>query len=262
MTVWAGWHVLESIPPRSSIQTRLRVSGIRDGVVFLPFHHGYWDDPDTGPRAANERPITGWDSLSKQPIDKTAVAAVRLLDRDGQPSQAPTNTASAPRVAERREYRLPPAVLPPSPSRSSRERGTEPGGSPLLRNVHRGEAELERELHAVGERHATFHDPARHGRLAPLVPGDRKALVGRYGHELTDDQDPQASSPPAAASREMAAGLLGVSAQILTSPERATQSAAVYGGIDLSAQQTNQADRWPSVEAFSSTAHRSGPKTS
>lgn len=116
------------------------------------------DDPDTGPRAANERPITGWDPLSKQPIDKTAVAAVRLLDRDGQPSQAPTNTASAPRVAERREYRLPPAVLPPSPSRSSRERDTEPGGSPFLRKVHRGEAELERELHAVGERHATFHE--------------------------------------------------------------------------------------------------------
>jgi len=88
--------MLEVSSPRASVRARLRVSGIRDGVVFLPFHYGYWDDPDTAPRAANELTITDWDPLSKQPIFKTAAAAVRLLDRDGQPSQAPTNTASAP----------------------------------------------------------------------------------------------------------------------------------------------------------------------
>ena len=64
--------------------------------MFLPFHYGYWDHPDTGRRAANELTITDWDPLSKQPIFKTAAAAIRLLDRDGQPSAAPTTTASAP----------------------------------------------------------------------------------------------------------------------------------------------------------------------
>ncbi len=88
--------LLEVSSPRASVQGRLRISGIRDGVVFLPFHYGYWDDPESGPRAANELTITDWDPMSKQPIFKTAAAAVRLLERDGQPSQAPTNTASAP----------------------------------------------------------------------------------------------------------------------------------------------------------------------
>ena len=88
--------LLEVSSPRASVRARLRVSGIRDGVVFLPFHYGYWDHPDTGLRAANELTITDWDPLSKQPIFKTAAASIRLLDRDGQPSAAPTTTASAP----------------------------------------------------------------------------------------------------------------------------------------------------------------------
>ena len=88
--------LLEVASPRAGVRARLRVSGIRDGVVFLPFHYGYWDHPDTGRRAANELTITDWDPLSKQPIFKTAAAAIRLLDRDGQPSAAPTTTASAP----------------------------------------------------------------------------------------------------------------------------------------------------------------------
>lgn len=88
--------LVEVSSPRSSVQGRLRISGIRDGVVFLPFHYGYWDDPDQAPRAANELTITDWDPLSKQPMFKTAAACVRLLTRDGQPSPAPTNTASAP----------------------------------------------------------------------------------------------------------------------------------------------------------------------
>jgi anaerobic selenocysteine-containing dehydrogenase len=88
--------LVEVSSPRASVRARLRLSGIRDGALFLPFHYGYWDDPDTDPRAANELTITDWDPLSKQPIFKTAAAAVRLVTRDGQPSQAPTNTASAP----------------------------------------------------------------------------------------------------------------------------------------------------------------------
>jgi hypothetical protein len=83
------------------VRGRLRVSGIRDGVVFLPFHYGYWDDDEAGPeaagRAANELTLTDCDPVSKQPIFKTAAAAVRLLEKSsGSPSPAPTTTASSP----------------------------------------------------------------------------------------------------------------------------------------------------------------------
>ncbi len=92
--------LLEVVSPRASLQARLRISGIRDGVIFLPFHYGYWDVPGHRPRAANELTITDWDPLSKQPLFKTAAAAVRLVERDGERSLAPTTTASAPVYAD------------------------------------------------------------------------------------------------------------------------------------------------------------------
>lgn len=94
--------LLEVTSPRGAVRARLRVSGIRDGVLFLPFHYGYWDaaEPHRG-RAANELTITDWDPCSKQPIFKTAAAMVRLVERsDGTPSAAPTTTASRPVVAD------------------------------------------------------------------------------------------------------------------------------------------------------------------
>jgi anaerobic selenocysteine-containing dehydrogenase len=64
--------------PRAAIQVRARIAGIRPGVVFVPFHYGYFDveGDNRMPRAANELTITAWDPVSKQPIFK--VAAVRV----------------------------------------------------------------------------------------------------------------------------------------------------------------------------------------
>jgi predicted molibdopterin-dependent oxidoreductase YjgC len=54
---------------RGVIEGRVRISGVRPGVVFVPFHYGYWDvAADAGPggggspapRAANEATITAW----------------------------------------------------------------------------------------------------------------------------------------------------------------------------------------------------------
>jgi predicted molibdopterin-dependent oxidoreductase YjgC len=93
--------LLEVSTPRGSVRARLRISGIRDGVLFLPFHYGYWDDHGRDhDRAANELTPTDWDPVSKQPIFKTAAAAVRKvrLSRGGR-SQAPTTTGSAPVAA-------------------------------------------------------------------------------------------------------------------------------------------------------------------
>jgi anaerobic selenocysteine-containing dehydrogenase len=66
---------------RGSVLAPARIGGVRSGVVFIPFHYGYWDRPDAQPhRAANEMTLTAWDPVSKQPIFK--VAAVRVA-REG-----------------------------------------------------------------------------------------------------------------------------------------------------------------------------------
>ncbi len=96
----AEGDLAELTTPRGSVQARVRVSGIRPGVVFVPFHYGYWDAGGAGPdgvgRAANELTITDWDPASKQPIFKTAAVAVRRIAPGDGPSPAPTTTASAP----------------------------------------------------------------------------------------------------------------------------------------------------------------------
>jgi anaerobic selenocysteine-containing dehydrogenase len=87
--------------PRGSLEAKARISGIREGVVFAPFHYGYFDEPggdspNGHARAANELTITDWDSVSKQPLFKVAAARVTKVDADNEPSPAPTTTASAP----------------------------------------------------------------------------------------------------------------------------------------------------------------------
>src|SRR5215204_4252432 len=88
--------------PRGTLEAKARISGIREGVVFVRFHYGYFDEPEGDspnghPRAANELTITDWDPVSKQPIFKVAAARVsKVADADGEPSPAPTTTASAP----------------------------------------------------------------------------------------------------------------------------------------------------------------------
>ncbi|GAA3262001.1 molybdopterin oxidoreductase family protein [Nonomuraea helvata] len=104
---FAEGDLLEIATARGSVRARLRITEMRDGLVFLPFHYGYWDLPGgCGPgagsgRAANELTITDWDPVSKQPLFKTAAARVSLVEVcPGTPSLAPTTTASRPVSAE------------------------------------------------------------------------------------------------------------------------------------------------------------------
>jgi predicted molibdopterin-dependent oxidoreductase YjgC len=67
--------------PRGSILVPARIGGPPEGVVFVPFHYGYWDTGDAAgpgnqPRAANELTITLWDPVSKQPRFKAAAVNV------------------------------------------------------------------------------------------------------------------------------------------------------------------------------------------
>ncbi|MBT1004070.1 nitrate reductase [Paenarthrobacter sp. DKR-5] len=100
----AEGDLLRVSSPRGSIQAKARITGIRTGVVFVPFHYGYWDTdgshgPDDAGRAANELTITDWDACSKQPIFKTAAARIERVRAADGPAPAPTNTASAPASA-------------------------------------------------------------------------------------------------------------------------------------------------------------------
>ncbi|MDQ3794555.1 MAG: nitrate reductase [Actinomycetota bacterium] len=85
--------------PRGSLEARARISGIKEGVVFAPFHYGYFDSDGPGgrPRAANELTITEWDPASKQPLYKVgAVKVTKVANAGGTPAPAPTTAASAP----------------------------------------------------------------------------------------------------------------------------------------------------------------------
>jgi anaerobic selenocysteine-containing dehydrogenase len=113
----------EVTTPRGTVRARVRVCGIRDGVLFLPFHYGYWDIKNPGEdRAANELTLTDWDPASKQPLFKTAAAAItRVRSGDGA-APAPTTTASAPLDPD-----VPPTVGGPA-ARTEERDATATGG--------------------------------------------------------------------------------------------------------------------------------------
>jgi anaerobic selenocysteine-containing dehydrogenase len=77
--------MVEISSARGAIHAAVRIGGIREGVLFVPFHYGYWDaaDPDQHgaqyDRAANELTITDWDPASKQPIFKLAAVRIRQV---------------------------------------------------------------------------------------------------------------------------------------------------------------------------------------
>lgn len=99
----AEGDLVEVRSARGVVRAAARISGTREGVVFVPFHYGYWDtDHVDGPhgdddgRAANELTLTAWDPVSKQPLFKAGVVAVtRVAAGDGR-APAPDVAASAP----------------------------------------------------------------------------------------------------------------------------------------------------------------------
>ena len=77
-------QMLRISSPRGAVEVAARIGGPREGVVFIPFHYGYWDEgddagPDGRPRAANELTMTIWDPVSKQPQLKTAAVKVEKI---------------------------------------------------------------------------------------------------------------------------------------------------------------------------------------
>jgi anaerobic selenocysteine-containing dehydrogenase len=107
---------------RGQIDVPARISGIRPGTVFAPFHYGYFDEEAGSgrnglPRAANEVTLTEWDAVSKQPFFKAgAVRVQKLADGGGMPAPAPTIGAPAPLMTA---SRVPPTQGGPAAEASS-----------------------------------------------------------------------------------------------------------------------------------------------
>ena len=55
-----------------------RIGDIEPGLLFIPFHYGYWDHPERA-RAANELTLTGWDPVSKEPYFKFSAVRIRKV---------------------------------------------------------------------------------------------------------------------------------------------------------------------------------------
>ena len=74
----ANGDMVEVTSRRGQVLEPAQVGNIREGLVFLPFHYGYWDHPDR-PRAANELTIKEWDAISKQPHYKYGAVRIRKV---------------------------------------------------------------------------------------------------------------------------------------------------------------------------------------
>ena len=62
---------------RGAIEVPVRITRVRPGTVFVPFHYG---DMDGSGRAANELTITAWDPVSKQPQFKGGAVSVTTVE--------------------------------------------------------------------------------------------------------------------------------------------------------------------------------------
>lgn len=70
--------MIEVVSRRGKVIEPARVGDIEAGHLFIPFHYGYWDNPNR-PRAANELTITEWDPVSKQPHFKYAAVQIHKV---------------------------------------------------------------------------------------------------------------------------------------------------------------------------------------
>jgi anaerobic selenocysteine-containing dehydrogenase len=65
--------------PRGKMYAPAVIGNIIPGLVFIPFHYGYWDHPDRL-RAANELTIDEWDPVSKQPHYKYGAVRIKKAE--------------------------------------------------------------------------------------------------------------------------------------------------------------------------------------
>lgn len=72
----AEGDMIEVESRRGKVTEPAKIGGIEPGLLFIPFHYGYWDDPGRS-RAANELTIAEWDPVSKQPHFKYSAVKIQ-----------------------------------------------------------------------------------------------------------------------------------------------------------------------------------------
>ena len=92
----ADGDMVEVESRRGKVSEPARIGGIEPGIIFIPFHYGYWDNDDRS-RAANELTISEWDPVSKQPhfkysAVKISKASEGILDKIGDAVEAIKDT--------------------------------------------------------------------------------------------------------------------------------------------------------------------------
>lgn len=176
---------------RGAIEVPARLGGIERGRIFVPFHYGYWDDPERA-RAANELTIFEWDEVSKQPHYKyAAVKIVRIevpeTDQpEGQTAKAPGLLGRAKQAAQA----VAELVAPP------RQHVQE-----YLGLLEGSEQALAPALEQVAEAHRA--EPDIYNECLMLAAWSRqelealRVLIARYGeaHETEPDRLGKAVSP-------------------------------------------------------------------
>jgi hypothetical protein len=85
----AEGDMVEVASRRGKVQAKARIGDVLPGHVFIPFHYGNWDEPESdhyGPdgraRAANEMTLTAWDVVSRQPSFKYAAVKVAKVGKE------------------------------------------------------------------------------------------------------------------------------------------------------------------------------------
>ena len=96
-------HMVRLTSRRGKVEAAIRIGEVLPGHLFMPFHYGYWDEPERA-RAANELTIYEWDPVSKQPHFKYAAVQMKKIRKavtaqpekmDGEPSGVMREVVSA-----------------------------------------------------------------------------------------------------------------------------------------------------------------------
>jgi ferredoxin-nitrate reductase len=175
------WVEVES--RRGRVQGPARVGDIAPGHVFVPWHYGYWDDPDR-PRAANELTLTMWDPVSKQPHFKYAAVRLQRIERGADGNGLGDALEGAVERVKDLGHKMLEATAAPLPGRKVDQ---------YLGLLRGSLQELANAFTTLAERHANEADVAAHGKtMAQWCLGHVDALaplVGRYGEVRNEFPD-------------------------------------------------------------------------
>ncbi|MBJ6128281.1 molybdopterin oxidoreductase family protein [Microvirga splendida] len=178
---------------RGKLEARIKIGDIEPGRAFIPFHYGYWDDPEHM-RAANELTLFEWDAVSKQPHYKYAAVSISKIDapETGQPDTALT---IASEVVDRLKHMADAAIKTVKPEHTHvREylgllHGSEQALADALKKVaeaHSREPDIRNECHLLAHWSRKELDELR--TLIERYGEARKAEAKRLGKALEPQQ--------------------------------------------------------------------------